>query len=312
VDGILKEELGHLYVGIPEFWDKYFGGVDELETASEDFFKQCLSGPSPMFNDGWTTWPTSAKEEDVLEWFSGFSRKLATFAADRRSSPSRPRRPLAKPNMPIDGSVGKRKLDIGFVNDPEAQTDTRCHWSRILVPGELKSNPSADKAAEAWLDLGRYAREMLAAQDTRRFVLGFTICGAFMRVWVFDRLGGIEEHSFMHDLESFFWVLFWICVHYDTNGRDVGPTVFDSWNFEGDDDLAEKKKGVIADEEDFLKKAEKHFTSYYQPMVPWVNRLRREVFPRSQRWKRPEPSLYSSMKRILNDAQKDADILADT
>jgi len=121
-----------------------------------------------------------------------------------------------------------------------------------------------------------------------------------------------EEHSFMHDLESFFWVLFWICVHYDTNGRDVGPTVFDSWNFEGDDDLAEKKKGVIADEEDFLKKAEKHFTSYYQPMVPWVNRLRREVFPRNQRWKRPEPSLYSSMKRILNDAQKDADILADT
>ena len=24
-----------------------------------------------------------------------------------------------------------------------------------------------------------------------------------------------EKHSFMHDLESFFWVLFWICIHYD-------------------------------------------------------------------------------------------------
>ena len=24
-----------------------------------------------------------------------------------------------------------------------------------------------------------------------------------------------EPHSFMHDLESFFWVLFWICIHYD-------------------------------------------------------------------------------------------------
>jgi hypothetical protein len=23
-----------------------------------------------------------------------------------------------------------------------------------------------------------------------------------------------ERHSFMHDLESFFWVLFWICIHY--------------------------------------------------------------------------------------------------
>lgn len=24
-----------------------------------------------------------------------------------------------------------------------------------------------------------------------------------------------EEHSFMHDLESFFWVLFWVCVHWN-------------------------------------------------------------------------------------------------
>ena len=24
-----------------------------------------------------------------------------------------------------------------------------------------------------------------------------------------------EPHSFMHDLESVFWVLFWVCVHYD-------------------------------------------------------------------------------------------------
>lgn len=27
-----------------------------------------------------------------------------------------------------------------------------------------------------------------------------------------------EPHSFMHDLKSFFWVLFWIYIHWD--GRD--------------------------------------------------------------------------------------------
>ena len=32
------------------------------------------------------------------------------------------RRPLAKPKKPIDSSVGKRELDIGFVNDPQAGT----------------------------------------------------------------------------------------------------------------------------------------------------------------------------------------------
>ena len=34
---------------------------------------------------------------------------------------------------------------------------------------------------------------------------------------VFMAIGALlgEPHSFMHDLESFFWMLFWICIHYD-------------------------------------------------------------------------------------------------
>ncbi|KAH7234023.1 uncharacterized protein BKA55DRAFT_544480 [Fusarium redolens] len=101
------------------------------------------------------------------------------------------RRPLAQPNKPIQGSTGERKLDIGFVKNTSAGKDSRCRWSQILVPGKLKSNPSADKASMAWLDLGRHAREVLVAQNTRRFVLSFTICGSLMRVWAFDRLRGI-------------------------------------------------------------------------------------------------------------------------
>jgi hypothetical protein len=31
--------------------------------------------------------------------------------------------------------------------------------------------------SKAWFDLGRYARVVLAAQDSCRFVLGFTLCG---------------------------------------------------------------------------------------------------------------------------------------
>jgi hypothetical protein len=73
--------------------------------------------------------------------------------------------------------------------------------------------------------------------------------------------------------------------------------------------LAEKKKGVIADEEDFLKKAENNFTFHCQPLIPWVNRLRRKVFPNGGRWKRPEPELYSSMKKILCEARKDPEVL---
>ena len=54
------------------------------------------------------------------------------------------------------------------MDDPNAGTDFRYDWSQILVPGEFKSNPADDKASKskafkAGLDLGKYAREVLAA-----------------------------------------------------------------------------------------------------------------------------------------------------
>ena len=518
----------------------------------------------------------------------------------------------------MQGSTADRKLDVGFVDDPGAGMDCKCYWKQILIPGELKSNPSADKASKAGLDLGRYAREVLAAQDSRRFVLGFTLCGSHMRLWEFDRLGGIastqfdvnedglqfisavlgflwlneeqlgfdpsiitadgsqyieiernsrrerliinkamkrapcvagraitcwrahregddsrtplvikdswqfpereeegellreatdkgvvnvsryyyhetvrvsgqdddirgnvrrglditkatnyklassmlppsaaghripwkgrsssavgrkrssscidaplpsskrtcsssptkgeragtanrvhrrvivrdygkaiykassrtnllaalegcitgyeslhtqagmlqsdispnnlmvneeddtpswraflidldltikeqredysgargktgtrpfmpigvllddEKHSFMHDLESFFWVLFWICIHY--NGPNQGRVVprFDKWNYVDTEELANSKKGVVVNERDFLRTAEENFTPYYQPLIPCANRLRRKVFPNGRRWRDPNSKLYFEMKEILRAAR---------
>ncbi|KAK5660714.1 hypothetical protein OQA88_12079 [Cercophora sp. LCS_1] len=177
VDRVLRNELGVIYVGLPRFYQTFFGRVADLGTASEAVFEKC-------------------KEDHFLSWFSGLSEKLATFAEDYRSIPTHQRRPLAQPNKPIQGSTAERKLDIGFVDDPKAGKDSKCHWSHILIPGELKSNPAADSLGKAWLDIGTYAREVLAAQDTRRFVLGFTICGSFMRIWEFDRLGGLASERF--------------------------------------------------------------------------------------------------------------------
>ncbi|GAW24971.1 hypothetical protein ANO14919_145680 [Xylariales sp. No.14919] len=633
VDRVLKLELGPLYVGIPQFRETFFGAVADLQTASDLFFKRCIEGDDPRFRrgtgwTGWTGWPKDASPDDVLCWFAKWSEALAAFAEDYKSTPTRQRRPLAQLNKPIRGSTAERKLDVGFVGDHEPGKDSKCHWGQILVPGELKSNPSADAASSAWLDLGRYAREVLAAQDTRRFVLGFTLCGSLMRVWLFDRLGGIaserfdinqdglqfvstilgflwmseeelgfdptiitengqrfieierkaepeaeaqterliidgkvqrvpcvagrattcwkahreddprtpliikdswqyterdeegellreatkngavnvaryyhhetvyvrgevddvrgnvrgglnvmeaekyrsgqsmaspstgvswkgrgssnaglkrtssqtsaplppskrpcsasptaastklpnrvhrrivlrdygkpiheastraallgalegcieghgslrkagllhrdisinnlmineekkednpswasflidldlaikeqregvsgakgktgtrafmaigallgeQQHSFMHDLESFFWVLFWICVHYEGPGQDIGRTEFESWNYETDSQLVGSKKGVIDDEDDFLKIAADNFTPYYEPLIPWVNRLRRKVFPNGNRWKKEDPDLYSKMIEILREAQQDPKVLED-
>ncbi|OBS17289.1 hypothetical protein FPOA_12205 [Fusarium poae] len=621
VDDVLKEELGSMYVGVRHFHNAYFGGVAGLDAASQAFFKQCVEGSDPLFVDGWKGWPRDANQDDVLSWFADFSDKLATFAGSHGSIPTHRhrRRPLAQPNKPIQGSTGERKLDVGFVKDTSAGKDSRCHWSQILVPGELKSNPAADKASMAWLDLGRYAREVLAAQNDRRFVLGFTICGSLMRAWAFDRLGGIaseqfdinkdgrqfvstilgflwmneeqlgfdptimtangerfievdrngsteriiidevmqrapciagrattcwkahpegrpemllvikdswqyperdeegellreatdkgvvnvaryyhhetvqidgadddirnivrkglditqaanyrperpirqnnvvsgtsregrgsasasrkrsssqagaplpsskrscsvsstrvtsslpnrvhrrvilrdygmpiykassrsallaafgrciegheslhkagflhrdisvnnlminedgdnpswssflidldlaikesrevasgakgktgtrafmaigallgEQHSFMHDIESFFWVLFWICIHY--NGADETRVVqeFDKWNYVDTGELANLKKGQVSHEGDFIKTARENFTPYYQPLVPWVNRVRKVVFPNGRRWEREDKEQYVRVREILQEARRDPEVL---
>ncbi|KAH6883929.1 serine/threonine-protein kinase Sgk2 [Thelonectria olida] len=200
VDPVLKLELERLYVGLPNFHKTFFGDVPNLDTLSEAVFGRCTEGENPLFQEGWSGWPAGAKESDVLTWFGDLIPKLEAFAGDRISTPAARRKLLAQPRTPLGGSTGKRSMDIGFVNsdityNPDSE-DSRYRWSHILVAGELKSNPKADKASIAWIDLATYAREVLAAKDTRRFVLGFTLCGSLMRVWEFDRLGGIASEQF--------------------------------------------------------------------------------------------------------------------
>jgi len=85
----------------------------------------------------------------------------------------------------------------------------------------------------------------------------------------------------------------------------------DSWNIESANNLALIKTGLIAVEEDFLMQAEQSFSAYYQPLVPWVNRLRRKVFPNNHRWRKKNPGLYGEMIEVLRQAQEDPNVLMD-
>jgi hypothetical protein len=629
MDGVLKEELGFIYTGVPRFYERFFGDIAGLESTAGAIFNKCKAGDTPLYQEGrgWWGWPEDANEKDVLSWFALLTSKFTGFSdfsdlsKEHRQTSKTPRRPLALPNQPLEGPGADRKLDVGFVDDPNAGKNGSCHWSHILVPGELKSNPATDKASRTWLDLGRYVKEVFAVQDTRRFVLGFTLCGSFMRLWEFDRLGGIasaqfninedglqfvrvilgflwmneeqlgfdptilaangkryieikqnnqterliidelikrapciagrattcwkahregdehalvikdswqfpereeegellldatksevinvarhyyhetvrvggkfddiqanvrkglnitmaenykpeslmppsdvggkrgkgrssnstasrkrssscidaglppskrphsgssakgsmkgatlnrvhrrvivrdygkaiykassqaamlaalraciegyeslhmragmlqrdisinnlminedsnnlswqsflidldlaikeqriqisgargktgtrafmaigvllgEKHSFMHDLESFFWVLFWTCIHYDGPNKGKIVPQFEEWNYLNTEKLAKEKLGTVSDEDIFRNTATKYFTEYYQPLVPWVNRLRRVVFPGGGKWKKEDQNLYSAMKGILLAAQNDPGIL---
>jgi len=172
---------------------------------------------------------------------------------------------------------------------------------RDISPNNLLVNEEEENSS--WpaflIDLDLAIKEQREQASGAR---GKTGTRAFMAIGV---LLDEETHSFMHDLESFFWVLFWICIHYDGPAKDVGATEFEKWNYANMEELAELKSGLVSRERHFLNRITKAFTPYYQPLIPCVNKLRRAVFPMDKPWEKEDKTLYSRMKGILRAARKD-------
>jgi len=120
-----------------------------------------------------------------------------------------------------------------------------------------------------------------------------------------------QKHSFMDDLESFFWVLFWICIHY-TGPNEPSRVVdaYEKWNYMPTDDLALIKSGIISDELDFLTRMFASVAPYFQPLIPWINELRKIVFPSDKRWRGEDEGLYERMREVLREAMKDPKVQA--
>ncbi|KAE8397967.1 hypothetical protein BDV37DRAFT_276489 [Aspergillus pseudonomiae] len=197
IDPVLKEELGSIYTDVPGFEEAFFGGVEDLEKAGTAVFHRSIEGDDPLYREtaGWRDWPQSAQEKQVLDWLVTKVERFYEIATENVFAPKNHRKVLGWPHQPLQGSTAARKLDIGFIPSLES-ADKSTLWSHILVIGELKRNPKMDTASSAWRDLGRYAREVFAAQDTRRYVLGFTLCGPILRLWEFDRIGAIASTPF--------------------------------------------------------------------------------------------------------------------
>jgi hypothetical protein len=109
----------------------------------------------------------------------------------------------------------------------------------------------------------------------------------------------------MHDLKSFFGVIFWICIYYGGPQKARIVPRFNKWNYLDSEELAGAKKGVVDVERAFLKTAQTNFTPYYQPLLPCANRIRRKLFPKGKRWRSPNPQLCLDMKQILEVAQNE-------
>ncbi|KAG6053956.1 hypothetical protein E4U32_007201 [Claviceps aff. humidiphila group G2b] len=196
---LLKNKLkGRLDVDTPGFLDAFFPSRDYQQTA-EKFLDRCKAGVVPEFHNGWDTWPDGAAETEVVAWLRLVTDELEEFSRASLSSDVSHRRAIfGIPRKPFRDSVTMQELDVGFVyaadleGSPESSTYSD---ARMLVRGSLRRDPMADEDQETRLALARNAQDILTAQGTRRFVLGFTLCGSLMRVWLFDRLGGIASEQ---------------------------------------------------------------------------------------------------------------------
>ncbi|KAE8355970.1 hypothetical protein BDV28DRAFT_11660 [Aspergillus coremiiformis] len=230
IDAVLKEELGSIYTDVPGFDEAYFGCVKDLHKAGTAVFHRCIEGDDSLYNEtvGWRDWPQSAEEKQVLDWLVTKIEKFNEVATKEVFAAKSPHKVLGWPHQPLQGSTATRKLDIGFVPSLEL-ADKSSRWSQILVIGELKRNFKMDTTPDTWRDLGRYAREVFAAQETRRYVLGFTLCGSIMRLWEFDRIGAIASTSFDINKDATRFIMSMLgFLRMDSGQLGYDPTIFSS------------------------------------------------------------------------------------
>lgn len=88
-----------------------------------------------------------------------------------------------------------------------------------------------------------------------------------------------EAHTYRHDLESFFYVFLWLCIHYLPGGQHVKPypTVLDTWGSLGYTDAAARKRSDM--DPGGFEALLKCFTSEATEMKDCARGIRAVLFP---------------------------------
>lgn len=229
LEPVITQELHSVFVGVKDFDQTYFGSIIDLDQASCKIFEECKEGREPLFTDGsgWRDWPSITDETRVTDCLKPLFTDLTSRADEYDSPVERPRRVvIIKPKTSIEGSVSSRCVDLAIVNLREAGAPSKLRWSDIIVFGELKHTAALDIRTSAWTSLAKYAREIFRAQESRRFVLAFSICGSAMRAWAFDRLGGVASTSFDINKDGQRFVYMFLgFLWLDNEGLGFDPTI---------------------------------------------------------------------------------------
>ncbi|KAI9808663.1 MAG: hypothetical protein M1825_003814 [Sarcosagium campestre] len=213
VKQVLKLELNSsLELEHPKFFNTYFPQIAEVTDAARMVFQECQKGRNSLYTIGkrWRGWDDH-DEDGVQRSLEKCVNRFMEYLDKPGIKLPNQRRFVPSPNTPIPGSV-KRKPDLCVATS--ARGDRIASWQEVLVAFELKK-PGMDGWVKTWSDMAKFAREIFRHQDSRRFILGVTLCGSTMRLWEFDRLGATTSKpfdihtnafSFIEILLSFLWM----------------------------------------------------------------------------------------------------------
>jgi hypothetical protein len=199
----LREELdGKLIVNHPDYASAFFGDIVGLKDTTDFIFRSCQDGDTPLYalETGWIGL-NPYDEATVLTWLGQVLERFQELIVTAIGSLPRRHRFARLPSKPVHGSMSMRKLDIAFVLVPpgssaEASSTDCLRWQEVEKFGELKKNQKEDNKVPIWEQIAGYNREIFGAQPGRRFVVGFSICAAYMRLFEFDRSGGVASDAF--------------------------------------------------------------------------------------------------------------------
>ncbi|KAI1821593.1 serine/threonine-protein kinase Sgk2 [Xylaria intraflava] len=215
VEARVFDEIHHCtYQAVGGFHEKYFEGC-----AWDARAKRVWERAESRHRDGrWSQLPDVPTEDEVYNWNWWF-RMQSDLLADERAAYHR---------STLSNRVGpgaSRQLDlIVKKNRGGGPVVGEAHdWGHVLVVGELKMSNRNSKAL--LLQVGSAVRNIFAAQPTRLFVHAFTLVGATMETWVFDRSGPYSGPAFnIHEQpEKFIKVL---CGYLMMSDQELGLDVF--------------------------------------------------------------------------------------
>ncbi|ODA78142.1 hypothetical protein RJ55_06746 [Drechmeria coniospora] len=133
----------------------------------------------------WTQLPDAASEDEVCKWLLDLQHELL---ANERAAYFR----SAAGNRV--GTEASRQLDLFVKMRRDEASDVKHDWKHVLVVGELKKSGQRNKTL--WLQVGSAVRNVFSNQPTRLFAHSFTLTGAEMETWIFDRSGPYSGATF--------------------------------------------------------------------------------------------------------------------